>query len=191
MNHLATIQPGAIIAGTEPKAGPREWAVFLKPLVASVRNPPSADEFRAKISAIAFALPDVPARFLAAEWRQRDAMRRFAFWPAAADLAEWLAPDLAAARDTRGRTAEVAAIAASNRPEARTAEEVAAVKAKVATLKADLATGTPDRPRLDVRPAYLNSAQLLTSLEREIAEGGDNAALKARAKALRQRMSAA
>jgi hypothetical protein len=42
-----------------------------------------------------------------------------------------------------------------------------------------------------VRPAYLNSAQLLTSLEREIAEGGDNAALKARAKALRQRMSAA
>jgi hypothetical protein len=188
MNHLATLQPGAIIAGTEPKAGPREWAVFLKPLVASVRNPPSADEFRAKISAIAFALPDVPARFLAAEWRQRDAMRRFAFWPAAADLAEWLAPDLAAARDTRGRTAEAAAISPPTRPDARTAEEIAAVKAKVAALKTDMATGTPDRPKLDVCAAYLTGPQLLASLEREIARGGDNAALKARAKALRQRM---
>lgn len=78
-------------------ADARAWQAFLRPLVGAVRNPPAADALSVFAATCAASLTDIPARLLTGD-AQREACRRFAFWPAVADLAEWLEPDAAPLR---------------------------------------------------------------------------------------------
>ena len=90
-------------------AGADCWAAFLVPLIAGVRNPPSPQDFEAFITACAGALVTVP-RHLLTPARQAEALRRFAFWPAVADLAGWLEPEV---RETRATLRSLERIAST------------------------------------------------------------------------------
>lgn len=163
-----------------------DWARFLRPLLAAVPNPPDADDFRKRISAIAFALPDVP-RHMMTEWRQRDALRRFKFWPSAADLAEWLAPDLRDERETQHLRLPKPAAEPERGP--RTLAEIEAVRAKAREARAVLMTDTAPQQRAPVKPHYLTPAQLLPELDRLAAQG--NAIAATRAAHIRRQIEAA
>ena len=80
-------------------AGDDHWAVFLTPLVAAVRNPPSPQDFEAFVAACAGALTTIPGHLMTPA-RQAEALRRFTFWPAVADLAAWLEPGALEVRST-------------------------------------------------------------------------------------------
>jgi hypothetical protein len=73
-------------------ADARAWHAFLRPLVNAVRNPPTADAVSVFAATCAATLQDIPAAVLTAN-AQREACRKFAFWPAIADLNEWLSPE--------------------------------------------------------------------------------------------------
>lgn len=78
-------------------ADARAWQAWLRPLVGAVRNPPQPEALSVFAATCAAALSDIPASLLTGN-AQREACRRFAFWPAVADLDEWLQPDATAAR---------------------------------------------------------------------------------------------
>lgn len=148
-----------------------EWRQFLRPLAAAVARPPESAEFDMRVSAIAFGLGDMPAVILS-EARQREALRRFRFWPTPAEVAEWLLPEATRMRTRLRALREFAdrkppAPPAPPRPEDTAAEardrlarleagprdRFAAIAARV--LRSQLERDAPDLarefgPRLDV-----------------------------------------
>jgi len=156
-----------------------DWTAFLTPLVASVRNPPERDRFRATCAAMAHAFPDVPAALLAKPWLQSEAMRKFAFWPAVADVHDLLAPELVEVRREAARYAIAAPMPEGRTPP--TQAEVAAVRAKLAAFKATTSSPEgPAAPERKARPLFANPWQLLAGYEKLAAEGNHAAAHRAR-----------
>lgn len=161
-------------------AAPLVWADFLRPLAAGCRNPPSEDDFRAFVASAASALTTIPAHLLTSA-RCAEARRRFAWWPAVADLAEWLEPEV---WHERAMLAAAERIAASTSPEAErpdrrgppTEAEIAHVQQATAALRADAkATEEAMRPRkLALRARPLTPAQLIATYEAQIAAGQDH-----------------
>lgn len=158
---------------TPQTAGPDEWARFLRPLLASVANPPGAEDFRQRVAAIVFAL-DVP-RHMLTEWRQREAVRRFGFWPSVADLSGWLTDDLKAEREAMHRALPAPEPEA---PRARTMDEILAVKAKAKAAVAEMTGRSPQTGPKEVKPAYLSAGTLRQSLEAMAASGNRAAATR-------------
>jgi len=160
------------------------WATFFRPLLACVSNPPGEQEFRARVMAIA-ATVDAP-RSLLTSWRQKEAMRRFKFFPTPAEVWDWLAPDL---REIR-QVASMRSLPAPEpeAPRARTMEEILAVRTKAREAVAELraaADAKASRP-VEIRPSYLSPAALLPHYERLAREG--SAAAATRAAALRRQI---
>ena len=162
-----------------PIAGIAEWTAFLSPLVASVRNPPERDRYRTTCAAMVHAFPDVPASLLAKPWLQSEAMRKFAFWPAVADMHELLAPELVEVRRDAARYAIAAPMPEGRTPP--TQDEIAAVRAKLAAFKASVASPHgPKAPERKARALFANPHQLLAGFEKMEAEGNPAAAHRAR-----------
>jgi hypothetical protein len=72
-------------------ASVEDWLRFLRPIAAAVRNPPTQADAKAKAGALAFAL-SVPAQTLS-ERLQREACRRFTFWPSVEELTALVGED--------------------------------------------------------------------------------------------------
>jgi hypothetical protein len=148
---------------------------------------PSASEFAAKVAAITFAMPSVTTDMLS-ERKQRDAMRRFKFFPGPAEIAEWLEPEI----KEQARFNQAMAIEAP-RPEIRgprTLEELAYAAEAMKKIKANLSGLNPDAPAElpPVKPRYLSEGHLLAQLDQIVREGGPCAgASKLRADAIRAR----
>lgn len=179
MNQIAPHQP-------QPIATASHWAHFLRPIAASVRNPPGETDFKAKVAAALTAFPDCPAAILAKPWLQAEAMRKFQFWPAIADLAELLAPEIT---DTRRQSAEAAALPYVP-PQMRLApstEAVQAVQAKVAAYLAETQAEATQRASAG-RAAPLSDGALLVAYEAAAAQG--NQAAATRAASLRRKLGA-
>lgn len=113
------------------------WRAFLRPLVASVRNPPPPEAEAAFGATCAAVLRDIPACVLTAD-AQRDACRRFAFWPAVADLAEWLTPQAAPLRADLAAMRRIAVAPAPAAPAPMTEEQREQASAQLQQLAADL-----------------------------------------------------
>jgi hypothetical protein len=62
----------------------QDYARWLRPIAAAVRNPPSADDYKARCAAAAFALR-YPATDLT-DNAARDLARSSPFWPSVADI---------------------------------------------------------------------------------------------------------
>ena len=144
-------------------AAAQDWAAFLKPLLAAVATRPTEAEFHARCAAIAFAMPDVP-RSMLRQWRQREALTRFKFLPSPAEISEWLGPDLAEAR--RAEQLRIQADESRKRLDAPRVEPIdhAArreyARAKVAEVKAALATAALKPTRQEVRARHLSGEEL-------------------------------
>lgn len=82
----------------------REW---LKPLAAAVRNPPDEETFDLKAAVITAACADVPDDAFTVK-SQREALGKFAFFPAAADVLA-LFQDQITARDRKLRALRLVA----------------------------------------------------------------------------------
>jgi len=111
------------------------WA---EPINAAVRNPQSREDFLIRVSVWAHALRDVPVRCFTPE-SQSEAMRAFQFWPAAADVYALLKPQadaLIAAAKALQTLAETETPPPP--PPSPTAQEVAAVAAKLRGLRSEL-----------------------------------------------------
>lgn len=89
-------------------ATPEQWRKWLVPINAAVRNPQSVEGFDAWCALVASACRDIPASVLTAE-RQRDAVRTFQFFPAAADVDALLRPHAAPLLATRRALAALTA----------------------------------------------------------------------------------
>jgi hypothetical protein len=127
-----------------------QWQAFLTPLASAVRNPPPPDGLRAFAALCAAALHDVPAACLT-QREQIAVVRRFAFWPAVADLAEHFADEAKRVREDR-HAARIASTAAPALPRPEPVDREAASRV-LATLVGELRGTEPPPPR--VRPAYL------------------------------------
>ncbi|WP_160119657.1 hypothetical protein [Rhodovarius lipocyclicus] len=161
-------------ARLEP-AAPERWTSWLLPLTAVVRNPPHLDQIRDAASVLAAALATIPASLLTAQ-RQREACRRFAFWPSAADLAEWLEPEAKAIR------AEVMALERMARaprqperpvltPEQREAE-AAACLAKAQALRAEVRAETIAARGIARPGRSLEPWQMIAGYRQTVERGG-------------------
>lgn len=150
-----------------PSATARDWAVFLRPLLASIANPPSREDFALRCEALAAALPDVAAEMLVS-WRQEEAMRRFHFMPSVAEIAEWLHEELAGRRETAARLSdylpEAKHLPAPSSCE-RAASEIEAVRAKVQAFMAERNSVAVLEREGEVKPAYLTETMLLRQYE--------------------------
>lgn len=167
----------------------RDWAEFLRPVAASVRNTPTADEFKARVAAVAASVA-VPAAWLEQPWRRTEAMRRFQFWPAVFDVAEMFEEDLKAEQRSRDLQARHAALPPPEEPPPLTEEQRAAMAEKARALAAELrGNGTSEAPRVTGKALPLSHGALLAHYERLAAEGNGAAAL--RAEALRRAIEAA
>jgi len=161
-------------------ADANRWQSFLFPLRATVRNPPSSDGFQAFVGAVAAALINIPAHLLTPA-RQREGIRRFQFWPSAADIASWLEPE---ARDDRAMLGALERTAAAPEP---TVEQHEATEAAIAHVKAAAegfraetkAREKAQREAERVMPAaaYLTPDQLRVALNKEVAAGGVRAVM--------------
>jgi hypothetical protein len=138
-----------------------DWAALLKPVAASVRYPPDETDFRARVAACAFAMPDADPAWLRNVATQREACLRFERWPAVADIRALLGPHYEAR--------QVRALAAAEREQRRalppqpvaTAEQRAATLAALKALAADVATNAKPEPRKPrPRAAYLTGEAL-------------------------------
>lgn len=171
---------------TRGPATAHDWAQFLKPIAAAVRNPPTETDFKARVAAIAHALPDVPAIWLTQAWRQREAMRAWQFWPAVADVAEWLAPYQREERESAERHTRIAA-PAPEAPRLRSTAEILAVKqaAREVMAAAQVPAGQDRGP--PPKPLPLSEGALLAHLT-VLAEGGNTVAAY-RAETIRKRLA--
>jgi len=162
------------------------WAAFLKPVNMSVGQPLDRDMYAGRCQAIAFALTDVPMDLLTT-WRQQEACRRFKFFPTPAEIHEWLAPDLAARRETAERRQMLAAPASEQRAE-RTPEEIAAARAKVQEFMAAQVETKREARSDQARP--LSEGHLIAQYEALAAKGDELAKLRLTALRARQERDA-
>lgn len=181
MNQIAPQQPHSTATAAD-------WSRFLRPIAAAVRNPPSEQDFKARVAALAMAMPTATADILAKQWLQAEAMRKCQFWPSVADLAEIIQPEI---NDARRQQSEAVAAISYCPPQMRitpTPEEAAEVKAKLDAFMAEMRMSSDGQPKPTVKPAYLSDAALLAMYEKSAAEGNDAAAF--RAAALRRKLGA-
>jgi len=178
------------IAKPTKAATAEDWARFFKPCLLAYGNPPADAEFRARMVAIAFAMDDVPADMLT-PFRQREAARRFRFLPLPAEIAEWLAPDLAERRRTMALRAAVdfsaPRISAPDQAAPRTDAERAAARDKVAMIRAAITSDLSRGEAKVVRRSPVDAETLLNIYERLAAQG--NRAAATRAASLRREAS--
>ena len=89
------IEAGALLPRLEASmatATAQDWEWWLKPLTVLPNGPKSQADLFLAIGPIAFALHDLPAAVLTMD-RQREALRRFTFWPKPAELHAMLSPE--------------------------------------------------------------------------------------------------
>ena len=137
----------------------KRWDWFLRPLIATCRNPPRADDFETFCRAAEVALATIPAHLLTGD-RRAEACRRFAFFPAAADLASWLAPEASADRARIEAAKRLARETDMPGVAPLTEAEKADVIAKAKAFARDMAElAAEHRPPL--KPAYLKPHHLI------------------------------
>lgn len=157
-------------------ASVNDWAKFLAPLVAAVRNRPDASEFTPFCAACADALA-IPVEWLTPA-KRRDAMAKFAFWPSVADVSDLFADNKRHAMDMAAYRSPAGYLPAPEPPKRLDDTQLASVMAKVAELRTDLAANiTRDAPK--AAPIHLTMAQLLASYEQAAARGNSAAAYRA------------
>jgi hypothetical protein len=168
-----------------------DWATLLRPLLVALNNKPTQQDFMARASVIAFALPDVPVSMLTG-WRQRDVVRAFKFLPSPAEVEEWLGDALKTERRLAKPDQRALPAPAPEARGPRTVEEILAVRQTVQAFMAERnkAPGSADMP--PVQPRYLTDTQLIAALERDIAVGGPGVeACKMRLRVLKARQQEA
>lgn len=134
-----------------------DWAAFLRPILASVHNPPSAEDFRKRIAAVAFALPAVRKSMLTTA-TQREMVAKCKHWPTAAEVAEFFADALRHEREVREYRARP--MLTVQEPPPRTPEQIAQAKAAAAETIALLRGAVSDTDMPPVKPAYLSGEPL-------------------------------
>ena len=180
----------ALVAGSRG-ASLDDWTRFMRPVAASVRNPPTEIDFKARVAAIAHAIA-VPAEWLRQPWRQTEAMRRFQFWPAVFDVAEMFADDLRAAAERAERQEQREHHAALPPPAepgltpAQREQMAATMRSLAASLQANAAPAAG--VERNARPMPISDGALLAHYDRMAAEG--NRAAATRAALLRARLEA-
>lgn len=156
-------------------AGTNDWAKFLAPLVASVRNKPDSSEFTPFCAACADALA-IPADWLTPA-RRREAMTKFAFWPAVADVADLFAEDKRHAMSMAGYRNPSGVLAPPEASPPLTEAQKADALAKAAAFRADMAAlAQADRPKANALP--LAPHHLLAVYEHAAAQGNSAAAYR-------------
>jgi hypothetical protein len=163
----------ALQRAVEP-ADAEAWRQFLQPLGIVVRNPPTPAALGTFAAACAMAMRDIPASLLTGD-AQREACRRFAFWPSCADLDEWLRPLAAPMRaDLAAMRRIAAALPPPPAPERMTPKQIEAASATLTALREELhAKGAPPRttPRAAPVPADKLAAIYRADAERMQREG--------------------
>ncbi len=154
-----------------------DWARFLRPVAAAVRNMPSPDDFRGRCGALAFALR-VPAAALTTE-RQRDLCRTAEFWPSIAEIEAVFA---AAWKDDARSRAITNAGGANLLPVPRIepvpqGERESAVE-RARAIAAELRNAAAQRRPEPVKAAPLRPAELIAAYEAEAAKGNSVAAAR-------------
>ena len=157
-----------------------DWARFLTPVAAAVRNPPSPTDFRGRCAALAFAMR-VEARDLT-EARQRDLCRASEFWPSVAEVEKifkevWKDRARSSAIATAGGNPLLPAPPVQSLN--RTPEELEAVRAAAEAFRAEMAAKQAVKMRETVTPRYLHPVHLLAEYEAMAAQGNEAAALRA------------
>lgn len=142
-----------------------DWARFLRPIAAAVRNPPTADDMRGRAGALAFTMRVAPESLT--EARQRDLCRTCEFWPSIAEIEKLFAEewkDEARSRSiTGGGFAQIASVPVS--PDQRTPEQIAAVQAKAAAFYAEMNAHVAVKRAENVKPMPLSPHDLLAAYE--------------------------
>lgn len=134
----------------------KDWARFLQPVAAAVRNPPSPDDFKGRCGALAFALR-VPASALT-EDRARELCRTSTFWPSVEDVEKLFAEVWKEqARSRAIANSGGAQILLPSQRLNRAPEEIEAVRAKVAEFIAERRFEA-DKPK--ARACHLSTADL-------------------------------
>ncbi|MBU6189480.1 MAG: hypothetical protein KGR68_09190 [Betaproteobacteria bacterium] len=134
-----------------------DWAAFLRPILAAVHNPPSVEDFRKRIAAIAFALPAVRRSMLTTA-TQREMVAKCKHWPTAAEVADFFADALRHEREVREYRARP--MLTVQEPPPRTPEQIAHAKATAAETSAVLRGAASDADLPPVKPAYLSGEPL-------------------------------
>jgi hypothetical protein len=139
-----------------------EWLRFMQPL-AALPPSPSRAEFPGRVSAIAFALADIPASVLTVD-RQREALRTLRFWPTPHDLDQILRPAVKALRSEQHALRTIA-----NAPRAGvtapSADEREAMAAKAIELAAELRAKAREAPASKPTARPLDPAALIAAYE--------------------------
>lgn len=152
-----------------------DWARFMRPVAASVRNPPGEQDFHIRVGMIVSAV-NIPAEWLRQPWRQAEAMRRFQFWPAVADIAELFAADLHAERESAERQNRLALPAPPDDRPPHTPEEIEAVRAKARALLAE--ANRPAPAATPAKSAPVSDGALLAHYRAMAAAGNTAAAVR-------------
>lgn len=146
-----------------------EWRRFLRPLVASVRNPPHRDDFDNRLDSVILGLPQLPAALLTVE-AQRRAVLKFTFWPSVAEIAGLFATEIQAAA-LRRKALERIANANDKLEQRATEEDRQANAAKARALVQELRSRAADmRPRA-ARALTLTTTQQIATLEQRERSG--------------------
>lgn len=165
-----------LLASAERAAEPatsRDWAEFLAPVAAVVANGPAKEGYVAACRAFEFAMPAMPRAVLTKD-RQREAMRRFTFWPKPAEMSAWLDAEAAPIhRDIIAlRQVAQAQVTPADPPKPVMSDEERTafgdlMTARIAALKASAAE--QERARKPVRPCHLSGEQLRVAREQAAA----------------------
>jgi hypothetical protein len=141
-----------------------DWGRFLRPVAASVRNPPTGDDFKGRCAALAFALR-IPAHALT-EARQRELCRTSEFWPSVADIEALFAAHWRDAARTRAIASAGSATLLTHNQQPLTPEQRAELATKAAALVAELRALHPDTHKPKPRPSHLNPHHLTEARRR-------------------------
>ena len=168
---LAAIRPGVrqeaarVAAGIAPLLVPAteaQWASFLLPLRVLPGAPSSRDGLDAQAKVFAFAMNDVPACVLTANY-QREALRSIRFWPTPHDLDKVLRGAVNALKaEYRSLTLVAKAPEATQRtdmPDADRERIAAGLAALRAELEAKVETAKPSSRPAHLSPAHLAAAR--------------------------------
>lgn len=156
-----------------------DWERWLKPLAVLPNAPAGGDKFRLEVSAIAFANNDVPAALLTVE-RQRDALRRFGFWPTPKDVAELFRPFVREVQHERVALQRIATAGDRLSPPPPSESERERIRSGMAGLVAELADRGHETAARERRPSArampLSDGALLAEYDRIAAGSGACAA---------------
>lgn len=159
------------------------WDEFLAPVAAAVRNPPVQSDFLARVGVCNVALTDIPPSMLTPQL-QREAVRKFDWWPSVSELGSWLGGMAMQAR------AEGRAIAHEEAPPPRyrTEVELAEVKAVARAFAADMQALNSPRAAASAIARPVPDAHLLAAYE---AQAAASPACALRAAQLRKKLGMA